>query len=75
MDAITKNERVGVKTAHKVLGITKEGLERGLQQGRFPFGVAVKHQIEWTYYIWLHPLLKYLDMTYDEYEELIKNAN
>lgn len=62
------NARVGLSEAYKLLGISKEGLQEGLKQNCFPFGVAVKHKVDWAYYIWLNPLLKYLEITEEDYE-------
>lgn len=62
------NTRVGLSEAYKLLGISKEGLQEGLKQHCFPFGVAVKHKVDWAYYIWLNPLLKYLEITEEDYE-------
>ena len=62
-------KKIPVTEAYKLLGITKESLTQGLKQNCFPFGVAVKHEIEWSYFIWLRPLLKFLDMSEEEYEE------
>ena len=39
-----------VQEAARVLGVTPQFLRLGLQQGRFPFGTAVKFR-RWSYYI------------------------
>lgn len=44
-------ERLSVKEAAQRMGIPPRLLQIGLQQGKFPFGTAVKMSSEWTYYI------------------------
>ena len=41
---------LAVKDVARVLGVTPQFLRLGLQQGRFPFGTAVKFR-RWSYYI------------------------
>ena len=41
---------LGVKEVARALGVTPQFLRLGLQQGRFPFGTAVKMR-RWAYYI------------------------
>ena len=41
---------LAVKDVARVLGVTPQFLRLGLQQGRFPFGAAVKFK-RWAYYI------------------------
>ena len=41
---------LAVKDVARVLGVTPQFLRLGLQQGRFPFGTAVKFR-RWAYYI------------------------
>lgn len=39
------------KVAAKLMGISRDALYQGLQDGRFPFGYAVKMSGKWTYWI------------------------
>lgn len=64
---------ITIKEAMKVLEMPKESLELGLRQNLFPFGVAVKHSIQYSYHIWKRPLMKYLDITEEELNEKINN--
>lgn len=41
---------LAVKEVARALGVTPQFLRLGLQQGRFPFGTAVKMR-RWAYYI------------------------
>ena len=41
---------LAVKEVARALGVTPQFLRLGLQQGRFPFGTAVKMK-RWAYYI------------------------
>lgn len=43
-------ERITVPEAAAVMGVNPQFLRLGLQQGKFPFGVAVKRK-RWAYYI------------------------
>lgn len=40
-----------VKEAAKVMGVTEQFIRLGLQQGRFPWGYAVKMKGRFSYYI------------------------
>lgn len=51
---------VSVKDTASITGISEEGIRLGLQQGVFKFGVAVKHKINYEYYIFSKRLEKYL---------------
>jgi len=51
---------VDIKEASKKLNISEQGLRLALQQGVFPFGVAVKHTRNYEYYIYKTRLEKYL---------------
>lgn len=42
--------KLTIKEAAALMGVTPQFLRIGLQQGRFPFGTAVKMK-RWTYYI------------------------
>lgn len=44
------NRKLTVKEAAAMMGVTPQFLRLGLQQGRFPFGTAVKMK-RWSYYI------------------------
>lgn len=43
--------KVDIKEASEILGCTQQFLRVALQQGKFPFGSAVKTSSEYTYYI------------------------
>ena len=45
-----QHKPLSVPEAATVLGVTPQFLRLGLQQGRFPFGTAVKMR-RWAYYI------------------------
>lgn len=42
--------KLTIKQAAAIMGVTPQFLRLGLQQGRFPFGTAVKFK-RWAYYI------------------------
>lgn len=44
---------LSVKEAARMMGVTQQLLRIALQQGRFPFGTAVKFK-RWAYYIHQH---------------------
>lgn len=53
--------RVTIKEAAKILDIPEQCLRIGLQQGRFPFGHAIKSsERRYTYYIHKNRLDTYL---------------
>ena len=62
------NKKVLVPEAKDLLGVTKEVLEQGLKQNKFPFGVGIKMEIQWRYIIYFYPLLDFLGITEKEYE-------
>lgn len=49
--AIGKNVRIMVEDAGKLMGKSWEFVARGLQDGIFPFGYAVKFENRWSYFI------------------------
>lgn len=49
-EALLMNSKLTVKEAAALMGVTPQFLRLGLQQGRLPFGVAVKFK-RWSYYI------------------------
>lgn len=51
---------VTIKDSAKRLGISEQALRMGLRQNLFPFGVAVKHEKSYMYYIFEKRLEKYL---------------
>ena len=51
---------VTIKDSAKQLGISEQALRMGLRQNLFPFGVAVKHEKSYMYYIFEKRLEKYL---------------
>jgi hypothetical protein len=54
-----------IKQASALLGVSEQFLRIGLQQGKFPFGTAVKTSSRWTYYINSTLLLKYIGAEVD----------
>lgn len=54
------NQRITIKQAAELLGVSQQFLRIGLQQGKFPFGVAVKTSTRWSYYINSAHFMKYL---------------
>lgn len=43
--------KMSVKDAAAALGASETFVRRGLQQGRFPWGYAVKQRRRWSYFI------------------------
>lgn len=43
--------RISVEQAAAKMGVTPQFLRLGLRAGRFPFGVAIKFEKQWRYYI------------------------
>ena len=54
------NKKLTVKEAAELMGVTPQFLRLGLQQGRFPFGTAVKFR-RWSYYINAEQFYKWLE--------------
>lgn len=55
------NQRITIKQAAELLGVSQQFLRIGLQQGKFSFGVAVKTSpSRYTYYVNADRLLAYL---------------
>ena len=50
-----------VSEAAELLGKTPQFVRVGLQQGRLPFGTAVKFSKRWSYHISVDALKKYLE--------------
>jgi len=48
-----------VKEAAAIMGVTPRFLQLALQQGRFPFGTAVKMK-RWSYYIHTERFIQYM---------------
>lgn len=44
------NSKISIPKAAAIMGVTPQFLRLGLQQGKFPFGVAVKMR-RWAYFI------------------------
>lgn len=61
MREVKELQTIPVKETAKQLGITEQALRMGLRQKLFPFGVAVKHEKSYMYYIFEKRLEKYLD--------------
>lgn len=43
--------RLSVKKVAELMGASEQFVRRGLQQGLFPWGYAVKTSSKWTYWI------------------------
>ena len=43
--------RLKVKEASRLMGVSEDFIRKGLREGLFPWGYAVKTSSEWTYYI------------------------
>ncbi|MDD3394523.1 MAG: hypothetical protein PHG19_07775 [Anaerotignum sp.] len=43
--------RLSVKQAAALMGVCEQFIRIGLQQGKFPWGYAVKMSTMWTYFI------------------------
>jgi len=52
--------KLTVKEAASIMNVTPRLLQMGLQQGRFPFGVAVKMNSRWRYYINTERFIEYM---------------
>jgi len=48
---LTTSNKLTIKEAAAIMGVTPQFLRMGLRQQRFPFGVAVKMERRWAYYI------------------------
>lgn len=46
-----KVERLKPEEAASIMGVSKETIRNGLQQGVFPWGYAIKTSGRWTYFI------------------------
>lgn len=44
-------ERISVKEAARVMGVSEQFVRIGMQRGKLPIGQAVKMSSVWTYYI------------------------
>ncbi len=55
-----KENRLTVKEASELMGVSEQFLRIGLQQDKFPFGYAVKNKGRWCYYI---SPIKFTEMT------------
>lgn len=56
---MNQSSKITVKKAATLMGVTPQFLRLALQQGRFPFGVAVKMK-RWSYYINASKFFDYL---------------
>ena len=52
-------EKMTVKEAARIMGVTPRFIQAGLQQGRLPFGQAIKFD-RWSYWISKEKFEKYL---------------
>ncbi|MDD6488937.1 MAG: hypothetical protein PUG48_03870 [Clostridia bacterium] len=52
--------RLSVKRVAELMGASEQFVRRGLQQGLFPWGYAVKTSSKWTY--WISPV-KFTEFT------------
>lgn len=51
MDDRTQFRRITVEQTAKILGVSKDTVRLGLQQGVFPWGYAIQTESGWTYII------------------------
>lgn len=56
-------ERLTVKQAAYLMGVSQQFIRVGLQTGRLPFGTAVKMSSRWTYYINEEKFFAYISST------------
>lgn len=61
--------RMSVKEAAALMGVSEQFLRLGLQQGKFQFGTAVKTSSRWTYYINTTLFLRYIGAEIDRLAE------
>lgn len=61
--------RLTVKEAANLMGVSEQFLRIGLQQSKFPFGTAVKTSSRWTYYINTTQFLRYIGAEIDRIAE------
>ena len=54
------NEIVKIQEAAKILNMPENTLRKGIQQKVFPFGVAIKVETQYSYYIFKKRLERYL---------------
>lgn len=47
----TSDRKFSVEQAAKIMGVSPMFLRLGLRRGEFPFGVAIKFEKQWRYYI------------------------
>lgn len=64
-----KPNRLSVKEAAHLMGVSEQFLRIGLQQGKFPFGTAVKTSSKWSYYINTTQFLRYIGAEIDRLAE------
>jgi len=48
---MSNENKLSVNRAAELMNVGSQFLRLGLQQGKFPFGWAVKTSTKWTYYI------------------------
>ena len=53
-------QRISVKEAAEILGVSQQFVRIGLQQGTLPIGTAVKMSSRWTYHISAKLLQEYV---------------
>ena len=56
-------ERVSVKQAAYMLGVSEQYIRVGMQRGWLPIGSCVKMSSKWTYHISPHLLKQYIGIT------------
>ncbi len=45
------NNKISVKEAAEILGVSQQFVRIGLQRGQLPIGTAIKMSSRWTYHI------------------------
>lgn len=63
---MSTNNRITIKEAAELLGVSEQLLRMGLRNGNFPFGTAIKTSSRYTYYISTTKLLDYIGLRIDE---------
>lgn len=64
-----KPNRLSVKEAAQLMGVSEQFLRIGLQQGKFPFGTAVRTSSKFSYYINTAQFLRYIGAEIDRLAE------
>lgn len=69
---LVDSKKITVEQAAKIMGVTPMFLRLGLRRKEFPFGVAIKFEKNWSYYINAERFRLWMageDLTSREFEE------